>query len=74
MGKLLRLSGRDVARILAKHGFAFIRQRGSHMLYQKHGTHATISVTIPDHKEIAIGTLVSIIQQSGLERAAFESK
>lgn len=33
---------------------------------------STITVPIPDHKEIRIGTLQSIIRQSGLSRSLFE--
>jgi predicted RNA binding protein YcfA (HicA-like mRNA interferase family) len=32
----------------------------------------TITVPVPDHKEIRIGTLQSIIRQSQLPRALFE--
>jgi hypothetical protein len=33
---------------------------------------STITVPVPDHKEIRIGTLQSIIRQSQLPRALFE--
>jgi predicted RNA binding protein YcfA (HicA-like mRNA interferase family) len=32
----------------------------------------SITVPIPDHRELAIGTLLSIIRQSGVARAEFE--
>ncbi|MCK4543497.1 MAG: type II toxin-antitoxin system HicA family toxin [Spirochaetales bacterium] len=32
----------------------------------------TVTVPVPDHKEIRIGTLLSIIRQSGLQRSEFE--
>ncbi len=34
----------------------------------------TITVPVPDHREVAQGTLRSIIRQSGLPRADFESE
>jgi predicted RNA binding protein YcfA (HicA-like mRNA interferase family) len=34
---------------------------------------STITVPIPDHQEIKIGTLLSIIRQSGLPKSEFES-
>ena len=40
------------------------RQRGSHMILVKKGHMATLSV--PDHREIAKGTLRSLIRSSGL--------
>jgi predicted RNA binding protein YcfA (HicA-like mRNA interferase family) len=37
------------------------------------GTDAgSITVPIPDHRELAIGTLLSIIRQSGIPRPEFE--
>jgi predicted RNA binding protein YcfA (HicA-like mRNA interferase family) len=32
----------------------------------------TVTVPIPDHRELASGTLLSIIRQSGVPRAEFE--
>lgn len=72
MGKLRLLSGQEVCDILAQHGFIKVRQRGSHIVMQKRTANTTITVPVPDHKEIQIGTLRSIIRQSGLERALFE--
>jgi predicted RNA binding protein YcfA (HicA-like mRNA interferase family) len=59
--------------ILARHGFAEVRRRGSHIVMQKKVPQSTITVPVPDHDEIRIGTLQSIIRQSGLPRAEFES-
>jgi predicted RNA binding protein YcfA (HicA-like mRNA interferase family) len=39
---------------------------------QKHDAGSTITVPVPDHREIRIGTLQSIIRQSQLPRALFE--
>jgi predicted RNA binding protein YcfA (HicA-like mRNA interferase family) len=33
----------------------------------------TITVAVPDHQELRIGTLRSIIRQSGVPRSEFES-
>jgi len=73
MGKLRILSGRNVCRILEQHGFQIVRQRGSHIVMQRGTTTGTITVPVPDHVEIRIGTLQSIIRQSGIPRNAFES-
>ncbi len=32
---------------------------------------STVTVPVPDHKEIRIGTLMSIIRQSGLDKSLF---
>lgn len=72
MPKLAVLSGKAVCGILALHGFVEVRQRGSHIVMQKKLDTTTITVPVPDHAEIRIGTLLSIIRQSGLPRAEFE--
>ncbi len=72
MGKLRVLSGRDVCRILEQHDFQIVRQRGSHIVMQRRTDFGTVTVPIPDHSEIGIGTLQSIIRQSGVPRTAFE--
>lgn len=72
MGKLRVLSGKEVCAILANHGFKEVRQRGSHIIMQKTLPKGTITVPVPNHDEIRIGTLQSIIRQSGLSRTEFE--
>ena len=58
MSKLKVLSGREVCKILQKYGFKEVR--------------ITITVPVPDHKEIKKGTLISIIRQFGVLREEFE--
>jgi predicted RNA binding protein YcfA (HicA-like mRNA interferase family) len=66
------LSGREVCAILAQHGFAKVRQRGSHIIMQRPEAGSTTTVPVPDHREVKRGTLLSIIRQSGLPRFMFE--
>ncbi len=61
-----------MCRILKHHGFQEARQRGSHIVMQKKVSNSTITVPIPNHKELKIGTLMSIIRQSGIQRSEFE--
>jgi predicted RNA binding protein YcfA (HicA-like mRNA interferase family) len=72
MGKLRVLSGREVCRILQQHGFVEVRRRGSHIVMQRRTDTGSVTVPIPDHRELAIGTLLSIIRQSGVPRSEFE--
>ena len=60
MGKLRVLSGQEVTKILAEHGFVLVRQRGSHMIMQKRTDESTVTVPIPNYTELRIGTLKSI--------------
>ena len=73
MGKLRVLSGREVCEILARHGFTEVRKRGSHIMMQRKLSLGTITVPVPDHPEIRIGTLQSIIRQCEIPRLEFES-
>jgi predicted RNA binding protein YcfA (HicA-like mRNA interferase family) len=54
----------DVVKAFARDGWQMVRQRGSHMILVKDGHMATLSV--PDHREVAKGTLRSLIRSSGL--------
>lgn len=69
MPPLPTLSGRDVVRVFGKDGWEAVRQRGSHIILVKPGHVATLSV--PDHREVAKGTLRRLIRLSGLSVEAF---
>ena len=58
------LSGRKVVRAFQKLGWQVARQRGSHIILVKDGEIASLSV--PDHKEVARGTLRSLIRTAGI--------
>ena len=72
MGKLGVFSGREVCRILSEHGFQEIRQRGNHIVMQRRNADTTVTVPVPNHREIRTGTLLSIIRKSQLPRGLFE--
>jgi len=72
LARLRVLSGREVRRILAFHGFVEVKRRGSHIAMQKAGPQGATTVPIPDHRELRTGTLMSIIRQSGVPRSEFE--
>ena len=65
MSRLPRISGREVVKALRKVGYEQDRQRGSHIvLRQTAEPHRRI--VVPDHDEVATGTLRAIIRQVGL--------
>ncbi|HEX8969801.1 MAG TPA: type II toxin-antitoxin system HicA family toxin, partial [Chloroflexota bacterium] len=66
MGRLRVLSGREVRHILEQHDFVIVRQRGDHMVMQRQVPGSTITVPVPNHRELRTGTLLSIIRQSQL--------
>lgn len=58
------MSGRKVVRAFEQLGWQVARQRGIHIILVKDGELATLSV--PDHREVARGTLRSLIRTAGL--------
>ena len=65
MPKLPVVSGIEIVKALAKIGYETDHQTGSHIiLRQKEYPYRRL--TIPNHKEIAKGTLRAIIRQAGL--------
>jgi predicted RNA binding protein YcfA (HicA-like mRNA interferase family) len=72
LGKLRVLSGREACEILARHGFAEVRRRGSHIVMQKVFPGGSTTVPVPDHDELRAGTLRAIIRQSAIARSEFE--
>lgn len=65
MSRLGGFSGRDVVKALTKVGYVLDRQRGSHMILRR-TVQPYRRLVVPNHKEIAKGTLRSIIRQAGL--------
>lgn len=63
------LSGREVVRVFELLGWLVARQSGSHIVMVKEGEITTLS--IPDHREVAKGTLRSLIRAAGLTVAEF---
>ncbi|WP_324283144.1 type II toxin-antitoxin system HicA family toxin [Cyanobacterium aponinum UTEX 3221] len=53
------LSGKEVCQILATYGFKQIRQKGSHIIMQKIIENGTITVPVPNHDTIKIGSVIS---------------
>ncbi len=65
MSKIPRnISGRELTLLLINFGYNIVREKGSHIRlisnFKGHGH----KITIPDHKEIKIGTLNNILNHS----------
>lgn len=63
------ISGTDAVRAFSQAGWVAVRQRGSHIIMVKDGSIASLSV--PDHRELARGTLRSLIRDAGLTVGEF---
>ena len=69
MPTLPLLRPREVVRTLERLGWQVARQRGSHIILTRPGVFATLSV--PDHPQVARGTLRALIAKAGLTVAEF---
>ena len=63
------LSGRQVVRVFESFGWRIARQRGSHIVLIM--PHQIVTLSVPDHREVAKGTLRSLIRAAGLTVEAF---
>lgn len=65
MSGLPVLSGRQLVKVLGKLGYAVDRQRGSHIIL-RHTKPPHRRLVVPDHDEIAKGTLRALLRDAGL--------
>jgi len=64
MGTLANISGKEASKAFAKSGWSVVGQVGSHLVMTKSGQRANLS--IPQHRELSVGTLRSLIRAAGL--------
>ena len=65
-------SSREIAKVLKKHGFTFVSQKGSHGKFRKQEPEKTLTTIVPMGKrEIPHGTFRSILRQSNLKQEDF---
>ncbi len=64
MGKLSNISGKKAVKAFEKAGWQKMGQVGSHLVMSKIGINVNLS--IPQHKELSVGTLRALIRNSGL--------
>jgi predicted RNA binding protein YcfA (HicA-like mRNA interferase family) len=64
VARLANISGKEAVKAFAKAGWGVIGQVGSHVVMTKPGVRANLS--IPQHKELSVGTLRALIRHSGM--------
>jgi len=63
---------REVKRRLEAAGFTQVAQTGSHIKFAKTTAAGLRTATVPNHREVAAGTLRSILRQAGISAEDFE--
>jgi predicted RNA binding protein YcfA (HicA-like mRNA interferase family) len=56
------LSGRDLARLVERHGWTLLRINGSHHIYGKTGSIVRLSIPIHGNRPLKIGLLRSLLK------------
>ena len=64
MGRLANISGQEAAKAFERAGWRPIGQVGSHLVLVKPGLRVNLS--IPQHKELSVGTLRALIRSANL--------
>ena len=64
---------REVKRKLEAAGFVEVAQSGSHIKFAKTSAAGTRTATVPKHREVASGTLRSVLRQAGISVEEFET-
>ena len=64
MARLANISGKDAVKAFEKAGWKRIGQVGSHVVMVKSGLRVNLS--IPQHKELSMGTLRALIRHAGM--------
>ncbi|MBS3068358.1 type II toxin-antitoxin system HicA family toxin [Candidatus Micrarchaeota archaeon] len=69
--KLPVISGFEMIKLLGKLGFRQLDQTGSHVIMFREDERGKFRPVVPLSRELAIGTMLSIIKQAGLNRDEF---
>jgi predicted RNA binding protein YcfA (HicA-like mRNA interferase family) len=72
LAPLRPLPYREVKRKLEAAGFTEASQKGSHVKFARRSGEGTRTAIVPRHREVAVGTLRSIMRQAGLDPEEFE--
>ena len=63
---------REVSRRLQAAGFTEVGQTGSHVKFAKSTDDGVITAIVPRHREIAVGTLRSLLRQAAIRADDFD--
>jgi predicted RNA binding protein YcfA (HicA-like mRNA interferase family) len=69
LGRLANISGKEAVKAFQRAGWRVIGQVGSHVVLIK--PELRVNLSVPQHKELSIGTLRALIKNSGLSVEEF---
>jgi len=72
LSQLKKTSGKECVKILCnKFGFQIARQRGSHIVLRKETKKGSVGTSVPNHKELKIGTLKNVLELAKIKEEDF---
>lgn len=60
------ISGKELVKLLEKHGWVLLRVQGSHHIYGKKDSYTRLSVPIHGNQTLKIGLLKHLLKMAGL--------
>jgi len=58
------ITGQQLVKVLVKHGYIVVRQKGSHIRLTHAGAgKESHNITVPDHDPLKLGTFISILNE-----------
>jgi predicted RNA binding protein YcfA (HicA-like mRNA interferase family) len=63
------VSGKDLCRILERHGWSLLRIHGSHHIYGKPGSIVRLSVPVHGSKPLKTGLVCHLLQAAGMSES-----
>ncbi len=64
------ISGKELTRLLERHGWVLLRIQGSHHIYGKSGSAVRLSVPVHGNRPLRIGLLRHLLKMAGLPEDA----
>ena len=64
-----QVTGKDLARVVERHGWGLLRVNGSHHIYGKRGSAVRLSIPIHANKPLKTGLLRALLKAAGLTEA-----
>ena len=60
------VSGKELAKVLERHGWSLLRIQGSHHIYGRAGSEVRLSVPIHGNQALKVGLLRHLMKMAGL--------
>jgi predicted RNA binding protein YcfA (HicA-like mRNA interferase family) len=66
------LSGKELCKVLERHGWTLLRIQGSHHIYGKKGSEVRLSVPVHKNRSLKQGLFRHLLKQAGLSESDLE--